>query len=253
MKNMIKIITLSVVALAATSAFGDVVFETKLRNLGLSTFNKPGGGQTGGGAFEVSGLRNGVPANIRFAQGMVDGSLRKLTFCVDQVAFSPNTWYDTTIDADIQFGNSNVNGPTLQTITKNIYAHYYLGNLAPIANGVAGIAAADFYGNSAVNKALQGLFWDLQGVNGGTGALQGFNYAQLNATQKALYDGFAALANNNPVALASRVQALNLWIDSQVRDPGGDVQSQLVIVVPTPGAAVLGLIGVVSALRRRFI
>ena len=244
MKNLIQILAVSVVTLAATSAFGDVVFEARLRNLGLSTFNKPGGGQVGGGAFEVSGLRNGVPADIRFAQGVVNGSNRLLTFCVDNVTFNPNTWYEATIDNNVE--NASV---SLQSLTKQLYAHYYLGNLASIANGVSGVSAAAFHGDSAVNRALQGLFWDLQAVNGGAGALQGFNYNQLNATQKSLYNAFASFAGANPVALASRVQVLNLWTDGQLRS--GDAQSQLVIAVPTPGAAVLGLIGVVAALRRR--
>lgn len=180
------------------------------------------GGYGQGGAFNVS-LSDGPPSYLRF--GTVNGL--DTTFCVENVEFSRNVKYTATVDDVIEFGKLPGAVLTLTDTTKNLFAWYAMGG------GDAWVGT-----DATRNAALQGIFWDEQGVALNTGA-----YA---ATKSYILSNF-----NNLSVWSSSVRVLNLWNGTPYTKEA-DKQSHLVIV-PAPAAVGLGLLGLglVGWVKRR--
>jgi hypothetical protein len=227
---MKKLIAIAVLTFTASAFAGITGFQAKL-----------GGGVGNGGPFTVqlrdhnAGNAGGGANPIYF--GTVPTSLRfgglglNETFCIENVTFSPGTWYAASVDSTIMNGGGS-NPDTLTQVTKNLYAEFVKS-----VSLVSGQSLSQYVaGNNNRKSALQDIFWAQQGtgLSNGTG----------NDVEEAYI--LANWGNSAGVtAYSNLVAVMNLW---QLPNPyGGDKQSHLVMVVPVPAAVLLGLIGLGTA------
>lgn len=202
--------TIVILASAATAYAGMVGFDARLT-----------GGYGNGGAFnvELAAEENAVPSCLRF--GDVGGN--KTTFCVESVTFTTNVWYEASVDSTILNGGQNA-VLNLTSTTRNLFAQYAMGSLDTHVGT-----------NTDRNRALQWIFWNEQ-------APDLVFTLTTNQTDERDY----ILANyNTDNGWASHVKVLNLW--TQPTTYTGDKQSHLVVCIPAPAAALLGLLGLGAA------
>lgn len=219
---MKRLLTFAVVCVMAGQAVADL--NVRMAS-GDHQFN---GGGFLGGVFEATTQTGGSENWSDYGYGI---GVTFETFCVEDVTMSiPNT-YIATVDDQIYFG-ADAGNEYLTTTTKNVYAYYLDGTL--------GTAFAGTYSDNQIIDAVQAIIWDQQGVSHG---------GSYNAT---LYGSIVGSYGSGHAA-ADSVKVMNLWDSAgSAYDPLYDSQSQL-IMIPVPGAALLGVIGLagVAWLRRR--
>ena len=201
-------------------------------------------GANGGGEFKVttfSGSDSFVPtpvfgngvANVKYSDGIFQ------TFCLERnEGINTTDTYDFTIsDSAVAGGISGGSPDPLDAKTAYLYTKFWYGALTgyDYTPGTARIASA---------TALQLAIWKIEGELGGTNDLT----AQYNANALAVQFYNDAVANNN--GSIGLVRVLNLTLN------GDNKQSQLVLTLPIPSSAWLGLgmmsvLGVVGVIRRR--
>lgn len=266
MKRLVLLLAVTALAAAPALAGFKTTIGTSTSTLGVwdPTANGGLGGlvNMGGGSFAVRNLQvvagppGGIPAGLKFGPSHgSDGDIFGRTYCVENVTFSPYNPYWTTIDHNVIFG-----GPgqllNLTAGTRRAFAHYAAGALP------AGFYQAGLVLKADANRALQGWFWDQQlvGQNPLTPGSTMFN--QLTVAQKGFYNQLAGLAFHQ---WEPSVVCLNLWQSGSANNPGGtyhywnggyyygDKQTQLVVWIPVPAAAMLGVIGLglVGWVKRR--
>lgn len=227
---MKKLVTLAVLAFTATAFAGITGFQAKLTGgvgqggpftVQLRDHNA---GNAGGGANPI--YFGTVPSSLRFG-----GLGLNETFCVENVVFNPGTWYAASVDQMIMNGGGS-NPDTLTQVSKNLYAEFVMG-----VTQVGGQTLAQYLaGNNNRKSALQDIFWAQQGTGLSNGAGNDAEEAYILAN----WGNSAGVT-----AYSNLVAVMNLW---QLPDPyNGDKQSHLVLVVPVPAAALLGLIGLGAA------
>jgi len=197
---------------------------------GMAKLTQAGSGFGLGGAFTVE-LQPAAPW-LKF--GQIGTPLKDATFCVEETVFTPGVWYNWTVDDTILNAASSLS--VIDPMTKNLFAEYVFGTTK--LNGLT--LAQHVNTDATLNKALQDLFWDLQGVGNDNGSSTAANsdYDVIKTTWG---------STNNLYALG--VKAFNLWEGAAY---SSDKQSHLVWV-PAPGAALLGLFGlsIVGWVKRR--
>jgi len=204
-------------------------------------------GANGGGEFKVTTFSgpdsiiplfgNGV-ANVKYADGIFQ------TFCLERnESIDTYSTFDFTVSSAAVGGGISGGSPDpLDAMTAYLYTKFWLGTLSGYnyTPGSARIASA---------TALQLAIWKIEGELAGDA-----NHADLtsqynsNSLAQSFYnDALTNAPKNGDIGL---VRVLNLTLN------GENKQSLLVLTIPLPSAAWLGLgmmsaLGVVGAIRRR--
>lgn len=236
MTNMKKLIAISAALLLTSAALAG--FDG-----GPSYRVKMGGSNAGntGGSFDATTLNDMPAATGNWADlGYAIGDLFK-TFCVENVTFSPGSSYWASVNDTIELQGG---APKQLTAgTQNLYARY----IADESFG-ANIGKID----SALDETLlQAYFWLDEGAYANVASLPSAHKNAVNGSPTLWADILASAAI--PHANASAVKVMNLWTGWTLVDGfTGDAQSQL-IIVPLPGAALLGVLGLgaVAWIRRK--
>lgn len=186
-------------------------------------------GSTSGGEFVVE------YANFAFAPSSLTGGTTFETFCIERnetIAYN-RTYFVDFSDAARAGGAGGPNPDPLDARTAYLYTNFQAGTLAGYDYGVG--AARTRSAN-----ALQNVIWyleeELTNVNSG-----------LNATEQALAGQFLAAANSSGWTDIGNVRIMNVYDTAEAT---GNRQDQLVMV-PVPGAAMLGVVGLALTSRLR--
>lgn len=203
-------------------------------------------GSTGGGEFKVSTF-SGLTLDPIGANVNQSGSLFK-TFCLERTeGLSYNTLYN------VDFGSTSIGGgatgqdtngnteDSLDARTAWLYTQFWNGTLT----GGVGFAY-DYTGatRQASANALQLAIWKIEGELSGPGVTDITASYTSNTLAQKFYDASAGASG------VGNVKVMNLTLNGQ------RAQSLLVIGVPLPSAAWLGLgmmsvLGAVGVVRRR--
>lgn len=204
-------------------------------------FYNPGYGN-GGGAFRFRTVAasggSADWANINYGNGV-----RFWTFCTERTTTGIDSPGYATIDREVYYDGSGpidlfANPDTADV--REVYAKYALAG-----GGDAGLLALGFTnlnsGNNRrdANRAVQGYIWKNLGYA---------SVSELTPTIESMLDGVTSSS-------AGRVRAFNTWhrangiswatFQSNILNnaSGTDKQSQLILLVPVPGAVLLGALG----------
>jgi len=187
-----------------------------------------GMGGLNGGAFYCTPLTGGADWN----DINIDGGFT--TFCAEPMVNGFGNW--ATIDDKVYFGDGQPDGVAVSSELRSVLAHWFTG----------GYDALGLQNDWSGNVTLQAYIWgELYGVGGMPNASWSSFYGVNNATIGDLginYGGGHARQND--------IKVMNLWSSPIDFIDVTNKQSQFVII-PTPGAAMLGLIGLAIAARMR--
>lgn len=174
-------------------------------------------------------------ANFSFAPNSLTGGSFFETFCLERnetIQFGRTYFADFSTSAK-SGGAGGPNPDPLDARTAFLYTNFIRGELA-------GYDYSGGAGRASSANALQNAIWYLEQeiTNLSLG---------LNGAEQALAAQFVAAANNSGWTDIGGVRVMNVYANA---DGTGNHQDQL-IMVPAPSAAVLGLIGLLSAGRFR--
>ena len=192
------------------------------------TMSGSGYGQGGvnGGAFLATPKTGGA----NWDNLNIDGPFR--TFCAEPTVLGFGDW--ATIDDTIYFGGS-ANGVAVPAEVRSVLAYWFEG----------GYTAIGLNDDQLGNMTLQAYIWKT--IYGSTPSA--WNSFVTNSTNAAAISNLGTTYGGGH-ALAGSVKVMNLWTSSTLFDGSTDRQSQF-IIVPLPGAVLLGLIGFGAAARMR--
>lgn len=185
-----------------------------------------GVGGVNGGAFLATPLAGGA----NWDNLNIDGPF--WTFCAEPTVMGFGGW--ATVDDRVYFAGGNANGLPVPAQVRSVLAHWFSG----------GFGALGLNNDATGNMLLQAYIWqNIQGSlpNAGWVTFYNNNLAAINALGTNYGGGHP---------LAGSVKVLNLWNSQTNFDLANDRQSQFVIV-PVPGAILLGMIGLSAAARLR--
>lgn len=219
-----RIVSLAVVAVLAAPATADMTLRITVG---------PGSGP--GGEFQVEPLSDWdfVPVSL----GELTNPFRFETFCLERYEyFQPGQIYHAVLNTGAVCGDGGGSGSfdPLGEQAAYLYSRFVTGRLDGYDYGPTRASSAD---------ALQDVIWYLEGEIART-----WTDADGSLQDKFYQDAM----NNAQPGHFYNVRVLNVWEHHVGEEYSGLAQDQLVMV-PAPGAAALGVIGltVVGALRRR--
>lgn len=217
-----------------------------------------GYGSGSGGEFDVRFTSFDVP-NFQFSSAIGtktwnSQTTRMSTFCVERDEFIGfNTEYRATIDEIAIGGGNNTNaGDALDPWTAYLYTQFATGQLVNY-DYLPSFGAANLV-READGGALQQVIWFLENetrVSSTYGGPTGYGYDPHSRTVAQAYLSGQALAWWDLAAGANWTTIRNVRVLNLTGLDGSEKQSQL-ILIPLPGAALLGVFGLcIAGWRKR--